>query len=219
MTNLFAPTKLTLHKVLFCLIFFGISGTASAAKLYKWIDEDGEIRYSDHVPPSQVKQELQTLNAQGIVVETKEAAKTEEEIEAYRKVQKELQAKHEIQKQNKEVQARLDKVLLLTFSSEAEMSSVKDNRIDVLDSVIRLIYKSIATTQDKLIRLQNVAKQQYTSKGLEIPGGLAQNIEESTRKIDNRDKQLALKLGEKYKIEAQYEIDISRFRLLRNTQN
>ena len=212
----FSQVYLTSPKVFICLILLGISFSASAGKLYKWVDENGEVRYSDRVPPSQVKQELKTLNAQGVVIETREAAKTEEEIKAFKEVQKELQARQEVQRQNKEAQVRLDRVLLLTFSSEAEMNRVKDNRIDVLDSVIRLIYKSIATTQDKLIRLQNIAKQQYTSKGLEIPGGLAQNIEESIRKINNRDKQLALKLGEKYKIEAQYEVDIARFRLLRN---
>jgi hypothetical protein len=96
------------------------------------------------------------------------------------------------------------------------MSRVKNDRIDVLDSVIRLIYKSLATTEERLLRFENLAEQQYTSKGEEIPGGLAQNIEESTRKINNRERQLALKLGEKFKIEAQFEIDIARFRLLRN---
>ncbi|MFB3058394.1 MAG: hypothetical protein ACE1ZB_01530, partial [Gammaproteobacteria bacterium] len=107
-----------------------------------------------------------------------------------------------------------DRVLLLTFSSEKELSRVKDDRIEVLDSVIRLIYKGIASTQDRLLRLEGNAKQQYTSKGREVPGGLAQNIEESIRKIDNREKQLQVKLEEKYKIQGQFEIDVARFRLL-----
>jgi hypothetical protein len=67
-----------------------------------------------------------------------------------------------------------------------------------------------------LLQFENIANQQYTSKGEEVPGGLAQNIEESTRKLSNREKQLSLKLGEKFKIEEQYKIDIARFRLLSN---
>jgi hypothetical protein len=209
-------TNLTFPGVLVCLILLGISATASAGKLYKWVDENGEIRYSDRVPVSQVKRELQILNAQGIVVNTKAAAKTAEEIKANKEAEKELQARRDVARQNKETQGRLDRVLFLTFSSEKEMSRVKNDRIEVLDSVIRLIYKSLATTEERLLRFENLAEKQYTSKGEEIPGGLAQNIEESTRKINNREKQLSLKLGEKFKIEAQFEIDIARFRLLRN---
>ncbi len=207
-------TNLTSIKVLTCLILLGMSSIASAGKLYKWIDENGEVRYSDRMPASEVKRKHQTLNAQGIVIATKEAARTEEEIKVGKEAAKELQAKQEVERQNKEAQGRVDKVLLLTFSSEKEMSRVKNDRIDVLDSVIRLIYKSIATTEERLSRFQKTAQEQYISKNKEVPGGLAQNIEESTRKLENREKQLSLKLGEKFKIEAQHEVDVARFRLL-----
>ena len=207
-------TNLTSIKVLTCLILLGISSIASAGKLYKWIDENGEVRYSDRMPASEVKRKHQTLNAQGIVIATKEAARTDEEIKAGKEAAKELQAKQEVERQNKEAQGRVDKVLLLTFSSEKEMSRVKNDRIEVLDSVIRLIYKSIAATEERLNRFQKTAQEQYISKNIEVPGGLAQNIEESARKLENREKQLSLKLGEKYKIEAQHEVDVARFRLL-----
>ena len=197
-----------------CLILLGICTVASAAKMYKWIDENGHMRYADRLPPSQVKREHQTLNAQGVVVGTRKAAKTEEEIKALKDAEESLQAKQENERIKKEAQGRLDRVLLLTFSSEDELSRVRDNRLEVLDSVIRLIYKSIATTQDRLLRLEGDAERKYTSKGLDVPGGLAQNIEESIRKINNREKQLQLKLEEKYKIQGQFEIDIARFRLL-----
>jgi len=148
------------------------------------------------------------------VVSTRKAAKTEEEIKALKDAEESLQAKQENERIKKEAQGKLDRVLLLTFSSEDELSRVRDNRLEVLDSVIRLIYKSIATTQDRLLRLEGDAERKYTSKGLDVPGGLAQNIEESIRKINNREKQLQLKLEEKYKIQGQFEIDIARFRLL-----
>ena len=207
-------TNLTSIKVLTCLILLGISSIASAGKLYKWTDENGEVRYSDRIPASEIKRKHQTLNAQGMVIATKEAARTEEEIKAGKEAAKELQAKQEVERQNKEAQGRVDKVLLLTFSSEKEMSRVKNDRIEVLDSVIRLIYKSIAATEERLSRFQKTAQEQYISKNKVVPGGLAQNIEESTRKLENREKQLSLKLGEKYKIEAQHEVDVARFRLL-----
>ena len=59
----------------------------------------------------------------------------------------------------------------------------------------------------------------YLSQGKEVPGGLAQKIEHFTRKIENRNAQLALKQSEKDKINAQFEFDLARFRLLKSEQN
>jgi hypothetical protein len=80
MKHRISHTNLTFSKVLVCLVLLGISVTAGAGTLYKWIDENGEVRYSDRMPANQVKREHQTLNSQGVVITTKSAAKTEEEI-------------------------------------------------------------------------------------------------------------------------------------------
>lgn len=192
---------------------------ADAARLYKWVDEDGNVRYSDRLPPSQVKKKHQQLNRQGVVVTTTDDARSAEEIaaEAERK-RKEDEAAAEAARL-KAIQDKKDNVLLMTFSSEEELAIARDNRIDVLDSVIGLIEKSIEATQEKLDELQKNADEVYLSKGQEVPGGLAQKIEHFTRKIESRNEQLQLKLDEKAKINAQYEADLERFRLLRAESN
>jgi len=186
-----------------------------AGTLYKWIDDKGQIRYSDRLPPDQAKRQHHQLNTQGMVVGTQEAAKTKEvlaaEAEAKRKEDKLLAEETRV----KQDQDKLDRVLILTFSSEEELSLVKDNRLEVLDSVIRLINNSITASREKLERLQIHAKQTYTSQGKEVPGGLAQNIEHLSRKIENRDYQLQLKQAEKDKINSQFEVDLARYRFLK----
>ena len=52
----------------------------TAAALYKWIDEDGQVRYSDRLPPSQVKKKHHQMSKQGVVVSTTEDARSEEEV-------------------------------------------------------------------------------------------------------------------------------------------
>ncbi len=197
------------------MVLLGLSAGADAARLYKWVDDDGNIFYSDRIPPKQVRKASETLNAQGIVVSRTEAAKTEEELAIARKIQEELEAKLAAEKSAKEKQFAKDQVLLLTFSSEQEMDLVQDNRLDVLDSVIELIKKSIIATEEKLVSLGNIAERQYISKGQEIPGGLAQNIEFFTRKKSMRNQQLKLKEAEKKKINRQYKIDLARYRFLK----
>ena len=62
---------------LFCVPASNVAGA-----LYKWVDEDGNIRYSDQLPPSQSSKKHQKLNASGVVVTTREAAKSDEELAA-----------------------------------------------------------------------------------------------------------------------------------------
>ena len=187
--------------------------------MYKWIDENGQVRYSDRLPAKQAKKKHQQLNSRGVVVTTTEAARSDEEIAA------EAEAKRKAEEQAKEdaklkvVQDKKDKVLLLTFSSEKELTLARDDRIEVLDSVIQLINKSITTTQTTLRELETNAEQNYSSQGKEIPGGLAQKIEHFTRKIENRTDQMLLKIEEKDRINEQFEIDLIRFRELKSAEN
>jgi len=193
-------------------------GPVAAAGLYKWVDEDGQIRYSDRLPASQAKKKHQQLNRQGLVVSTTEDAASEEELAAEAEAKRKKEEEDAENARLKAIQDQKDQVLLLTFSSEDESKLARDNRIDVLDSVINLINKSIATSQKKLDQLETSAEQNFTAHGKEVPGGLAQKIEEFTRKIENRNAQLKLKQDEKDKINQQYELDLARYRELKSAE-
>jgi hypothetical protein len=192
------------------------TASVDAAALYKWIDEDGQIRYSDRLPAAQVKKKHQQLNSQGVVVGTTEAAKSEEELAAEAEAKRKAEEQAAEEARLKQIQYEKDQVLLLTFSSEKEMELARDDRLEVLDSVIRLITKSITSTQETLAELETSADQNYTSKGKEIPGGLAQKIEHFSRKIESRTDQLLLKVEEKDRINQQFELDLARFRELKS---
>jgi hypothetical protein len=188
---------------------------ANAGALYKWIDEDGQIRYSDRLPAAQVKKKHHQLNSQGVVLSTREAAKSEAELAADAAARLKLEKEEAIQAKLDEEQNKKDQVLLLTFSNEKELGLARSDRIEVLDSVIQLISKSIAATQQTLDELQTSADEIYLSKGREVPGGLAQKIEHFSRKKESRSAQLDSKMLEKEKINEQYEIDLARYRLLK----
>jgi hypothetical protein len=190
-----------------------------AGALYKWVDENGAVRYSDQLPPKQTAKGHQQLNSQGVVLTTKEAAKTTEETaieaEALRKLEKQQGEEARL----KAIQDQHDRVLLLTFSSGEEIEHARENRIEGLDSVIRLIRNSLEGTQSQLDKLTNLAHGSYTSKGKEVPGGLAQKIEHFQRKIESRSAQLDSKEEEKAKIGEKYNQDLARFQLLRSASN
>lgn len=208
----FGKTPLPIMVASLCMF----TGGVDAAALYKWIDEDGQIRYSDRLPATQVKKKHQQLNSQGVVVGTTEAAKSEEELAAEAEAKRIAEEQAAEEARLNQIQYEKDQVLLLTFSSERELELARDDRLEVLDSVIRLITKNITSTQKTLQELETSADQNYTSKGKEIPGGLAQKIEHFTRKIESRTDQLLLKVEEKDRINQQFEHDLARFRELRS---
>jgi hypothetical protein len=194
---------------------FSAPSSSVSASLYKWVDEDGNVRYSDRLPPSVSKKQHQQLNSQGMVVTTREAAKSQDELAAEAEVQRLQAEKAAEEARQKKIQDQQDQVLLMTFSSEEELELARENRLAVLNSVIGLINNSIETTQEKLADLQDGAERNFLSQGKEVPGGLAQKIEFFTRKIETRIEQLNLKLAEKAKINEKYDTDLARYRELK----
>jgi len=213
------PRLTLLPVLLLALTLFAFSKQAGAGALYKWIDENGQIRYSDRLPPTQVKKKHQQLNSQGVVLSTKEAAKSDEELAAEAEARRKLEEQEAKEAKLKEAQYKKDQVLLLTFSSEKELGMARDDRLEVLEAVIQLINKSIAVTQQQLLQLITSADEVYLSQGKEVPGGLAQKIEHFTGKLESRYAQLELKMAEKDKINEQYALDVVRYRELTTENN
>ena len=201
-TNLFLAT-----------ILYAVSGPLASAGLYKWVDDDGNVRYSDRLPPQQTKRTHSMLNAQGVVVSTREG-RTDEELAAEAEAKRIREQKEAEEARLREIQLQKDQVLLMTFSSVEELEHAHANRLEVLDSVINLIQGNIEHTLVKLSELQERANTYYLANGKEVPGGLAQKIEHFERKVQTRSRQLELKLAEKAKISAKFDDDLARYQQL-----
>ena len=196
-----------------------VAAPATAAKLYKWIDENGQVRYSDRLPAQPNQKGHQQLNSQGVVLTTQEAAKTPEELAAEAEAQRQQEEEEKEAARLKAIQDKQDRVLLLTYTSAEEIEHAREDRIEIVDSVIRLIQSSIESTQQKLDGMMKSADRNYISQGKEIPGGLAQKIEHAQRKIASRNEQLRAKEQEKAKIREKYEQDLQRFQILHSASN
>jgi len=205
--------------LLLAVLLCAVSSASMAGALYKWVDENGTVRYSDQLPPQQSSKRHQQLNSRGMVVTTKDAARSAEDIAIEAEEKRLLEEQQREEARIKSIQDKRDRVLLLTFSTEEELEHARDSRMEVIDSVIRLIAGNIETTQGKLDQLMNRAEDAYLSQGKQVPGGLAQKIEHFQRKIESRNAQMALKEDEKEKIRQKYELDLERFRLLKSASN
>lgn len=188
------------------------------SELYKWVDEDGVIRYSDHLPVDQSSKRHYTLSPDGRIVDIKEAAIPPEELARQRaekkRLEREARLNAERAAQQQAIKDHHDNVLLMTFSNEDEIIEAQNERLEVIDSVIHLLRKNIKNEQQKLETLESRAERNYISKDKSVPGGLAQNIEYFSEKILGIQQQLGLKLDERDRVKEQYATDLIRYRTL-----
>ncbi|MFQ5644334.1 MAG: DUF4124 domain-containing protein, partial [Thiogranum sp.] len=184
-----------------------------AGKLYKWVDDSGQVRYGDRIPPRYAKKKNETLSDQGIVVETKEAAKTPEQI-AEEQRQKALA---EEQERIRIETARKDSILLDTFTNEDEMVMTRDGKIEAIEAVIRVTNDRTEKNRQRLAKLKLRAANLERS-GKAVPKKLLKSIAETRNQIRSNTKYVANRVVEQQRIREQFEADINRFRELKAAQ-
>ena len=209
---------LVLQLIFSLLLSHSIASRVFSAPLYKWIDEDGEIRYSDNLPSDQSKKGFQKIAPDGRVISTIEKSKTPEQLREQRATKKRLEQKNRVEAEVAAKQAALqehhDNVLLMTFTNESEILTAKIERLSVIDSVIKLLEKNIKTEQVKLQKEEAIAKRLYLDKNIVVPGGQAQKIEYFTEKVLSKEQHLRQKMSERDKVKQQYIVDLVRYREL-----
>ena len=203
-------TRSSLYVATLFLLAFSMQ-SAPAAKLYKWVDEQGNVQFSDKVPPEYAKQERKILNEQGLTVDTVERAKTPEEI-AQEKRLAELRAE---QQRLIAEQAARDRVLLNTFRSEDDILLARDGKLAAVDVLIKVTEGNIKRIQDRLTEMQNNAARMERAGETVSPKFLAQ-IDDLRRQIRDAQASITAKEAEKGRIHTAYDADASRFRSLRN---
>lgn len=185
--------------------------TAEAGKLYKWVDENGKVHYTDTPPPESSKTERKVLNEQGLVTETLAREKTDEEIAAEEKAADEAAAI----KRAEEERASKDRMLLSTYTSVEEMEMARDGRIQALDAQIRVVSGSIATLETRLTNLEQQAGQVKANDN-PVPQTLRNQIEETRAELLQNQKFLIAREEEQEQIRAEFAKDIARFEELRS---
>src|ERR671914_446555 len=88
------------------------------AGAYRWVDAEGRVHYSDAIPAEQVRSGYRLYDEEGRQVSVVDAARTEQEIQ--RALEREAKAAE---------QARRDRILLATFTSEEDLKFVRDDRL------------------------------------------------------------------------------------------
>ena len=109
--------------VVFCALL--AAGTASAQKLYKYIDENGRTRYTDRPPIDMTGRASDVLNSQGTVVKRNSAAATPEEVAAREEEERKKREAAAVVREEE----RKRRSLLATYASAQEIDDARERAL------------------------------------------------------------------------------------------
>jgi hypothetical protein len=179
-----------------------------AAKLYKWVDNDGVTHYGETIPPEYADKDRTELNQSGRVIK-QENVLTPEEQRAKREADA---GKREDEKAALE-KKRHDHTLLSTYSNEQEIDLARSRSLQQVEARLSSVNSQLKLASDNLLALQKEANR-YTDTKKPIPNSLQEDLNESQERQDRLQQSLKNVEAEKASIEARYDADKVRYREL-----
>jgi len=190
-------------------LLLGKADDVLAKKMYRWVDENGKVFFSDVVPPDQVQHKRETMNEKARVLDVVEKAKTAEELEqqrrltALRKEQEKLIAK----------QAVSDKVLLSTYRSVEDIQHALENKLTLLDGEKRVIAGSRELLERQLSQQQQQAAN-LERNAQKVPEKLLADISSTKLQIQQNAEEMARHQSIRESVENDFRADIARYDFL-----
>lgn len=190
----------------FSLVLLLVGITLAQAGMYRWVDSNGRVQYSDTLPASYQKNGAAELNKQGQVIKRTTSA-AEREAEALAKVE---QARI---KRDADAQARLDRALTSTYTTEAEIDLARDralahHKLAIQGAEIRA--KAVAANLQEL----QARADKITQAKRPVPPNLRTQLAQSEK--ENLELKLTILKNEEaiIKVREKYEADKQRFKVL-----
>ena len=189
------------------LIALVIGAGHAHAEFYKWVDENGDVQFGDKVPTEDSQRGHDILNKQGIVVDTIDPPKTEEELRQIR----EQERLAELKRREAEKQAARDKALLKSFTSIDELINAHNERMTLIDQSIFVSKGRIRKQQVELTKLEK-RRQSFIRQGMDVPEWVEENEFLVLEKIAIIEEYIRIRQDEKITFEAGFEKDYNRYK-------
>ena len=176
------------------------------AKMYKWTDAQGNVHYTDTLPPSAASQGSAELSKSGNVIKKTESAEER---------QKRLAAEAEAAERKKaaDEQARKDRALLATYTSEKEIDLARDRALEQRSLVIK-------SAEARLKQLEPGAKElegkvaAAAKKGKPAPAHIQQQYDAKRAEVEEAQRTIKTNQEAMVAVRARYETEKLRFREL-----
>jgi hypothetical protein len=192
-------------KLLVALIVGTTFSLPAAAKLYKWVDDNGTTHYGETIPPEYANKDRSELNKSGRVIKTEEVLTPEKRRAKEQEDAKKLEATNAALEQQ-----RRDKTLINTYNSVKEIDLARSRNLQQIEARINIINSSIKTANDNLAGLQKEAEN-YTKRNKKVPPSLDEDLQEAQARMAKLQKDLEQPQADKAAMNARYDADKARY--------
>jgi hypothetical protein len=182
---------------------------AGKKKLYRWTDANGEVHYTDALPPQAASDARDTLNSSGRPVSHTERAPTEEE----RVVLEAEAARLEQEKRLADDKAKMDAVLVASYPSEVELERAYKERFDLIEQSVESARVGIRSQEKSLTDLLSHAGD-LERNGRNVPAAVIESIGKTRAQVADQRDYLAKREAERAALRKEYEDLLARYRHL-----
>jgi hypothetical protein len=204
--------KLLSFAVMSAVLAAGLAGAQEKPKkLYRWVDKDGKVQFSDALPPEAVDQARTEINAQsGLATAQVDRALTAEERAAKEK------ADAETARAEKDAeQARMtEEAMIASFQTEDDLKRSFQVRIELMQQTLDAIEAGIGSQRASLTGLLAQASEAELAGKAIAPKQVA-TIRELHSEMIKQQQMLVLKQGELLDLDKELVRLIERFRELK----
>ena len=184
-------------------------------RLYRWVDKNGVVQYGDRIPPEYANVDRDVLNDQAVTVGFEEGEVTpEEQAEIDRR--KAIADAEQLARDNA---ARRDRMLLETYITVTDIEDLRDRRLELLDSQIKVTELYLGNLRKRLHALEQEASvyKPYSHKqdALPVPEELALDMQRALASISLYEQTLERTRNDQTTLINAFEQDIIRFRELK----
>lgn len=197
------------------IIAAGIAALPALAQgtRYKWRDAEGNLHYSDALPPDAGKRGYEMINAQGIVIKRVEAAKTPEELAAAKAVA----AREQAARADAEARVRKDQQLLAAYPNEQELQRAHQQQLDMLQQNIRSAEIGLQSQERNLAEQLGQAAD-IEREGKPVPQRIADQIGVTRAQIEAQHRVVDRRVAELEKARLDFAAELEHYRALTSSQ-
>ena len=176
---------------------------AAQAQMYRWVDGNGRVQYSDTPPMTFQQSGGVEMNKQGNVVRRTQS-------QAERKAEAERQAEQKRIQAEQQKQAQLDRALMSTYTTEAEIDLTRDRALEHHKLAIKgaeIRGKAVAANlADLKGRIAGIEK-----SGRPVGASLKEQLDQATREQQELKRTIHSNEEAMKKVREKYAADKARF--------
>lgn len=193
------------------LVLALLAAPADAQRLYRWVDADGKVHYTDTLPPEAVDKARDELNRSGMTVNRVDRAMTPEERAALEAeaAEREREALLEAERE------KMDAVLLGSYQSEADLERAYNERFELLDQSLEAARVGIRSQERSLDDLLTHAAG-LERAGKPVPATVQESITSARSQVSQQREFLSRREGEREALQREYDAVLERYRALRS---